>query len=373
MNMLQILTSTSQILLTLVILGLLIMLHEFGHFLMCRANKIRVEKFSIGFGKEIWSFTRGGTKYAISLFPFGGFVRPAGEDLAALEGSKPKPGDYLAASVFQRLTVVTAGPAMNWFLAWLLFTIVLVIGRPVQMATIGEFIKGYPAETSGLQVGDRITVVDGKKVDQWMEMTALIREHTEGPLALTVMRNGGETIVSLSPKSETDSATAGKPFSRIGIKPDIKDVRIERFPAPIAAVKAADIVLDYTLMTYEAIFGLITRELPIQTMSGPVGVVGMAAKASSMGIVYVIQLAAMLSISLAVFNMLPIPALDGGHVLFLFIEAIKRKPLSLKLQERSTQVCFVLLIMLFVVITVNDISRLSWFERIRALLPNVAP
>ncbi len=373
MNLLHILANASQILLTLMILGLLIILHEFGHFLMCRINKIRVEKFSIGFGKEIWSFTRGETKYAISLFPFGGFVRPAGEDLAALEGSKPKPGDYLAASVSQRLTVVAAGPIMNWFLAWSLFTVVFIIGRPVQMATIGEFIKGYPAETSGLQISDRITAVDGKKVDQWMEMTTFIREHTEGPLALTVLRSGSEAIVSLSPKSETDSATPGKPFSRIGIKPDVKDVRIERFPAPMAAIKAATLVSDYTLMTYEAIFGLITRQLPIQTMSGPVGVVGMAAKASSMGIVYVIQLAAMLSVSLAVFNFLPIPALDGGHVLFLIIEAIKRKPLSLKLQERSTQVCFVLLIMLFVVITVNDISHLSWFERIRTLLPHVAP
>ncbi|MBI4431000.1 MAG: RIP metalloprotease RseP [Candidatus Omnitrophica bacterium] len=366
-------TGIYQVLLTLAILGLLITLHEFGHFLMCRLSKIKVEKFSIGFGKEIWATERGGTRYAISIFPFGGYVRPQGEDIKSFEESKPKPGDYLAAPIFHRLGVVAAGPVMNWFLAWLLFAIVLIIGRPVQMATIGAFLEGYPAEASGLKMGDRVIAVDGKKIDSWMEMTELIRQHTEGNLILRVYRNGLETEVAIVPKSETDDANRGKPFSRIGIKPDLKDVKIERLPLLGAISESFLLVRDYTFLTYEAIFGLITRQLPLQTMSGPIGVVSMAAKASAMGIVYLIQLAAMLSVSLAVFNMLPIPALDGGHVLFLLIEAVKRKPLSLKVQERSTQVCFLLLIMLFVLITVNDIAHLEWFDRIKALLPTIAP
>lgn len=364
---------TFQIILTLGILGLLIMLHEFGHFVMCRFCKIRVEKFSIGFGKTIWSIRRGETEYTISAFPFGGYVRPQGEDANALEGKQPKTGDYLAANVLQRLGVVAAGPVMNWFLAWALFTIVLIVGRPIQMATIGEFMKGYPAETSGLQVGDRIVMVDNEPVDNWTKMTAHIREHAQGPLILKVKRLNEEIQITISPKSESDQERPGKQLSRIGVKPDVKDVRIEKYAPARAAVESALLVRDYTLLTYEAILGLITRRLPLQTMSGPVGVVSLAAKASSMGIVYVVQLAAMLSVSLAVFNMLPVPALDGGHVLFLLIEAVKRSPVSLKIQERSTQVCFVLLIMLFVVITFNDISRLPWFERLLASLPNIAP
>lgn len=361
------------ILLALSILGLLIILHELGHFFFCRRSGIRVEKFSVGFGKEIWAYQGKETRYVLSAIPFGGYVKPAGEDLSSLEHGEARNGDYLAASVPARMGVVAAGPVMNWFLGWILFVLILLIGRPIPLAAIGGFVEGYPAERSGLAAGDRVIAVEGEAVRYWMEMTAKIQEHGAENLTLTVERGGEQFDVVILPRVEEDKLAKSKKKSRIGIKPDMNQVEVERFSFFPALGHAAVVVWEYTIQTYKALFDLLIGRLSLKAVSGPIGVVGMAEQASSLGLIHVLQLAAMLSISLAVFNMLPIPALDGGHFLFLVIEAVKKKPVSLKFQERSTQVCFVFLITLFVVITVNDLSRLPFLGALKARFFHTQP
>jgi len=350
--------------LTLLMLGMLILLHELGHFLICRKVGIRVEKFSVGFGREIWVYQGKETRYAISLFPLGGFVRPAGEEMGQLEGKRPKKGDYLAASVRKRMAVVSAGPIMNWLLAWVLFFVILLLGRPLLTPTIGSFMEGYPAETSGLVIGDRVVLVQGEPVTLWTDMTDLIQKHGVADLELTVLRGVEEFTITVLPRDVEDERAEGKRLTRIGIKPDMSAVILEKLSANKAFLEASLLVYDFSRLTLRALGELVTGRLSLDAVSGPVGVISLAGEASKLGIVYIFQLAAMLSVSLAVFNMLPIPALDGGHFLFLLFEAVRGKPVSLKIQERSTQVCFLLLIGLIVVVTVNDFARLSWVNRI---------
>ena len=144
---------------TIIVLGVLIVIHEFGHFLACRMSGVKVEKFSIGFGPEIFHWQGKETRYAVSLFPLGGFVKPAGETFGELGASGAKKGDYLAAPLLSRIFIVVAGVLMNYFLAYALFVFMFVVGKPVPGTTVGEFVADFPAISSGMQIGDKILSV----------------------------------------------------------------------------------------------------------------------------------------------------------------------------------------------------------------------
>ncbi|MBI3317351.1 MAG: RIP metalloprotease RseP [Candidatus Omnitrophica bacterium] len=355
----------------ILVLGILIIIHEFGHFIACRLTHVKVEKFSIGFGPEIFHWQGKETRYAVSLFPLGGFVKPAGESVSETGPEGPKPGDYLAAPLLARIFIVVAGVGMNYILAFLLFAAIFMMGRPVPGTVINGFVEGYPAKTSGFLMGDRIVQIQGQDVSTWTQMTQALDAAPEGEIEILVERKseGVAAILSLriTPRLEVLSDLFGEQarVKRLGVTPHPQAQEYERFGLMESLAKAWQTSVMLTVLTHKALFYLATGRLSVKNMQGPIGIITMAGTAAQLGISYVLQLAANLSISLAVFNLLPVPALDGGHLLFLLIEAIRRKRVSLEVQERATQVGFALLLMLMGVIIYNDLANLNVFEKVK--------
>ena len=354
---------------TVIVLGVLIVIHEFGHFLACRLAKVKVEKFSIGFGPEILRWQGKETSYVISLFPLGGFVKPAGESISEVGEGGPKPGDYLAAPLFSRIVIVCAGVAMNYFLAYFLFVAIFMIGRPMPGTTIGDFVPNYPAAQSGLQAGDRIMEVDNKPVRNWMELIDTISKSPSEQVALTVQRAGEPLQINITPKVEKNRDFFGKEVvvKKLGITPHPAATQFEKYGFVTSLGKAWKTEVYLTTMTYQSIVYLILGKISVKSMAGPIGIIAMTGDAARRGLPYILQLTATLSISLAVINLMPIPALDGGHLLFLLIEGLRRKQLSLLIQEKMTQVGFVLLLMLMAFIIYNDMTNLGVMTKVKQL------
>lgn len=352
---------------TVIVLGVLILIHEWGHFIACRLSGVRVEKFSIGFGPEVFHIQGKETRFVVSLLPFGGFVKPAGESVSELEGGEPRAGDYLAAPVLKRIFIVVAGVLMNYLLAFFIFFGVFIGGRPVTLAQIGGFVEGYPAATSALLKGDRILRVEGITVNSWSDLTEQLSRIRREEVELEVQR-GRQTKhlrVPVKVESVTDIFGKSRLLARLGILPDLEASRIERMN-PLEALREAGLnVFRLTALSYKALYYLVTGQLSLKTVSGPLGIMAMTGTAAKMGTLYLLHLTAVLSISLAVINLLPIPALDGGHLLFLLIELVQRRRVSLAFQERATQIGFALLILLMVLVFYNDLVNLQVIDRVK--------
>lgn len=354
---------------TIIVLGVLIIIHEFGHFIACRIAGVGVEKFSVGFGPEVCHWQGKQTRYAISLFPLGGFVKPRGESVSELEKAEPRAGDYLAASLPKRIFIIISGVLMNYFLAFALFVVVGVMGRPVPGTQIGGFVEGYPAAESGLEVGDRIVAVNSHEVADWHELTLALDKVPAEAVSLTVERKGKLVPVIIKPKVMESRNIFGEllKVKRIGILHHEEDFTVKKLGLGSAVKEAWETTFFITVITHKAIFYLIQGKLSLKTLSGPIGIISIAGDAAKLGLPYLLQVAANLSVSLAVINLLPIPALDGGHLLFLLIEGIRRRPLSLQAQEKATQVGFALLLVLMAVVIYNDLVKLEFFDKLGKL------
>src|SRR3989338_8532113 len=361
----------SQLIPTAITLGVLIFIHELGHFLACRLAKVGVEKFSIGFGPELLNWQGKETRYSLSLIPFGGFVKPMGETFEEIEkrGGTANPNDYLAASLWNRFLILIAGVGMNFLFAYFLFVCVMLAGRPVLSTTIGGFVEGFPAEKSDLRVGDQVIRLNGTAVSNWQEMTMRILENEGADLEFSVIRNGQSVIVHVMPQLSEGKDIFGqlRRLPRIGIKPSEEFIK-ERYKLREALIKGAQFECQLTALTYEALWRLVIGQLSFKMISGPIGIVSMAGSAAQMGFVALLQFTAVLSVSLAVINLLPIPALDGGHLFFLLIEAIRRKRVSLAFQERVTQIGFYVLMTLMVLVVYNDLINIGAIEKLKSLV-----
>ncbi len=356
---------------TVGILGVLIFVHELGHFLACRLSGVGVEKFSIGFGPELFSWQGKETRYSVSLIPFGGFVKPQGESEEEMKEQQKtlQAGDYLAATVWRRMFIVTAGVAMNYLLAYVLFVGVMLQGRPLMTATVGKMMEGYPAAASELRVGDRILELNGKRVKDWQDLTWKIMESQTPELVFAVERDGARRMIHVTPKLEPGRDIFGSPkrVARIGILPDPERFEIEKLGFGAAMVEAGRTMLDLTRLTYEAVWRLVTGQLALNNISGPIGIVSMTGSVVKMGITALIQFMALLSVSLAVMNLLPIPALDGGHLLFLLLEGVGRVRVPMKVQERITSWGLFFLIGLMVFFSYNDLVNIGLVEKLKRL------
>jgi len=350
---------------TLIALGVLIFVHELGHFLACRVSRVGVQKFSIGFGPELLSWQGKETRYSISLIPFGGFVKPQGETYEEIKKrGGGVPGDYISAPIGNRFLILIGGVAMNFLFAYFLFVLLFMLGRPVESTTIGEFVEGYPASQSDLRVGDQVKHLNGKAVSNWQELKFQILESTDEVITFTVERDGELLNIPVMVQFEegTDIFGQVRRVPRIGIKPS-QEMMIEKYGLSAALVKAGQLELKLSALTCEALGRLVTGRLSLKAVSGPIGIVSMAGDAVQMGLATFLQFLGLLSVSLAVINILPIPALDGGHLFFLFIEAIFRKPVSLSLQERMTQIGFFFLMGLMLLVVYNDLINVGAMEK----------
>ena len=367
--------SLASLLPALIVFGVLIIVHEFGHFIACRLRKVKVEKFSIGFGPELIHWQSKETRFSISLFPLGGFVSPAGEEASKVGPEGPKPGDFLAASTLSRIFIVVSGVIMNYVLAFVVFWFVLMIGRPLPGTVVGGFVKGYPAEASLLKVSDKILKVDDKAVANWKDILDRFDQAPGTVIKLSVERpriNAKPDVLTIriKPKIEDAKDLFGKSrqMKRVGITPDPKVFIVEKYAALPALGKAWDLEVFHTVVTHKALFYLITGQLSPKNLMGPLGIIQISGQAAKAGIAALVQLLAILSVSLAVINLLPLPALDGGHLVFLLIELVTRRRISPVWQERITTGGFYLLMALMVFVLYNDVVNLSILEKLKNLL-----
>jgi len=348
----------------LFVLGVLVFIHELGHFIFAKLVKVRVEIFSLGFGKKLWSFKKGDTEYRISMIPFGGYVKPAGENPE--EEREGAPWEFLSKSVGHRALIVGAGPVFNYLLAFFLFSLVLFVGVPQWTATVGELKDDYPAKIAGLEKNDRILSIDGTEIKFWDELSEIIHSKTDSaPVRLNIKRDDQIFTKDIVPKVETITTILGKEakIGLIGIGPS-DDTEIVRYGFFKSIAQGGRQVFMVTKMTYFALFQMATGKISAKEIAGPVGIFKFTGEAAKQGFLYLLSFIGLLSVNLAILNLLPIPVLDGGHLLFLVWEKFRGKPASLKAQEIATKIGFSLIILLMMFAFYNDLARLGAFDKI---------
>ena len=341
----------------ILILSLLIIAHEFGHFVVAKKNGVRVEQFSLGFGPCLLRKQMGDTEYSLNLIPLGGYIKMAGDDLQEREG---KSDEYFSKSPGKRFQIIFSGPLLNYLLGLVFFWVIFLIGYPALTTKVGGLIEGFGAQAAGLKVGDKISSINSRKVYFWQDLQQEIQKNrSAGSVNLTVSRDGEEfkIKVNLKEQSAQDSLGQKRNLSLMGITPFDEVVEIRE--GPIKSIfLAVEKTWELTTTTYKGLWFLVTGKLSMrESMAGPLEIFFMTSKAAALGLVAVLHLMAALSISLALFNLLPVPVLDGGHLLLLGIEKIRRRPLGIKVERLLTNIGFSLLLTLVVLVTYNDILR----------------
>jgi regulator of sigma E protease len=417
----------------LIVIGILVFVHEFGHFIMAKRAGVRVEKFSLGMGPKIVGYKKGDTEYIISALPLGGYVKMAGENPD--EEPTGSPDEFQSKSVWQRVTIAVSGPLTNILLAFIVMPFVFMIGTYSEgPAKVGYVEKGSPAERAGFEAGDVVVKINGRRIDDWIKALSLIAVNPNTDVTVTVERRGELKTLTLRPESATElkigmsglvpdmPAEVGRlkpgfPAEKAGLKVNDKVIAVDgktvyhwnQFSALVRESKGKRLLLsierdgkrmdiavtpmedggryvigvepimrlvfkkygffeslrlgfDKTLeaidLTFITLKKLMTFGLSIKTLGGPVMIAQMSGQAAAAGLSAFLSLLAVISISLGLLNLLPIPVLDGGLVLFLIIEAIRKKPLSRKTMEIAQSIGAAVLITLIAVVSYNDIMRM---------------
>lgn len=441
-----------------VVIGILILIHELGHFLVARWAGVGVERFSIGFGPVLLRWRGKETEYCLSAVPMGGYVKMMGEE-NPLEGGGSGTADpaksFALKPLRSRFLIVFAGPGMNLVLAAAIFTgVFMLAGRPVLPSTlgkiredgpaaraglrmgdritsidgvavgnwedllklvqagqgrtrqvafvrdggaretaltpaptrardifgeeqetwdigarpfvpakIGEVLPGYPAAKAGLQPGDSVVALEGKPVLAWDELAEAIQKRAGRPTGLTVERNGQSLSITVVPQAVKDRGASGEEVEvgRIGISPAAAVIYLRLNPLA-AAWQGLVKTWDITALTAIVLWKLITLQLPASTIGGPIQIAVAAGEQAKLGLTSLAFFAAAISINLAVLNLLPVPMLDGGHLLFFVIEGVRGRPLSLRKREVAQQVGLFLLLLLMVFAVYNDLARIDFFH-----------
>ena len=427
----------------LFVLGVLVFVHELGHFLAARRLGVRVLTFSLGFGPKIAKVRRGDTEYCISVIPLGGYVKMAGENPD--DPRTGRPDEFLSKTKWERFQILIMGPAMNIILAVVVMAIVLAQGAEVpiyqdQPPVVGAVAPGSPAERAGIQRGDRILTVAGDEVDTWDDLFLAVGTRPNREVALTLLRNGARQSVSL----RTDSETRFE-IGNIGVLPDINPIVasvIAGRPAEKAGLKAGDVVLavngermvtrtqfieaisrngereieltiereeqqlriratpykegdrgmlglyvteptrsftpgpleaiqlsvkrniEFGGLIFKTLGGLFVGDTSPRQLMGPVAIAQLSGESAQAGWIALFTLMASISLNLGLLNLLPIPVLDGGHILIMALEGVARRDFSMAVKEKMLLAGFVLLMMLMVTVIYNDLTRISWIERL---------
>jgi regulator of sigma E protease len=343
-----------------IVLGVLIFFHELGHFLVARFFGVGVEKFSLGFGPKIFGKTIGITDYRISAIPLGGYVKMVGEEPDAEIDPKDLALSFTHKPVLQRILIVAAGPFFNLLLAVLIFLgIFLISGTFILKPTIGKVGEGSPAEKAGLKENDLILSIDGTDVESWEDMAEIITQSDGRALALSVLRAESSFVVNITPELKTTQNLFGEDVQRFVIGITSAGELFAKDLNPIQAFSES-IVQTYTIakLTVVSIVKLIQGTISTKTLGGPIMIAQMAGQQAKEGTANLVFFIALLSINLAILNILPIPVLDGGHLLFFFIEAVIGRPVNKKMREIAQQVGIFVLILLMIYVFYNDITRI---------------
>ena len=427
----------------LFVLGVLIFVHELGHFMAARRVGVRVITFSLGFGPKLLKWTRGDTEYCISAIPLGGYVKMAGENPDDPRAGQPD--EFLSKTKWQRFQILIAGPLMNIILAVVVLAYVLSQGVRIpayqeEPAVIGAVTPGSPADRAGIQPGDRIISVAGDDVATWEDLYIAVATKPDRDVTISFLRADSPRTVTLRTKSEgrydigtigvlpnthpvVDSVIAGMPAERVGfkagdgilalngermitrdqltaaisrnagreivmtVKRDDKEFQITATPAregntgmmgfylterakvidpgPIEAIKlSVEQNIQSSGLIFQTLAGLFTGSTSVKQLQGPVGIAQLSGESAERGFIALLSLMAMLSINLGILNLMPIPMLDGGHITIMALEGIARRDFSMAVKEKMLLAGFVALMMLMVTVIYNDLTRISWIERL---------
>ncbi len=349
----------------ILILGILVIVHEFGHFIAAKKSGVRVEKFSVGFGPKIFSVKKNKTEYAVSALPLGGYVKLAGDNFEEYKGA---PDEYLSQPIFKRFRIIFFGPVLNYVLGFLFFWIIFCVGYPSITNKVGEVMDGYGAKDAGIIAGDRITSIQGKSVKTWEDIQQAIQENRTNPeLKVGILREGKIQSLSIKLKqtSQPDALGQKRRLGLLGIKPDLNETIIVRHGVFQSAYFGFKKTVDLTVMTYRALWFMVSGKLSIKdSVTGPVGMFIITSKVTKMGIIALMNWIAVLSVSLGIFNLLPFPALDGGHIFLLLVEKIRGKGLSRQADEIFNRVGFWFIILVAVLVFYNDLARYGFLEKV---------
>jgi regulator of sigma E protease len=417
----------------LIVIGILVFVHEFGHFIMAKRAGVRVEKFSLGFGPKLIGYKKGDTEYVISALPLGGYVKMAGENPD--EEPTGAPDEFQSKSVWQRAKIAATGPLTNIILAFLVMPFVFMVGTyTLGPARVGFVEKGSPAEQAGFQVGDIIEKINSRSITDWETAEMLIAVNPDTDLAVTVDRSGEKKTLALRPKldaeqkigvsglypdfpAEVGRLIPGLPAEKSGLQVNDKIIAVDatavyywnQFSTMVRKSQGKALTLtvereqkkvqitvtpreeggryvigieplvrmsfrkyglgdslrlgfnktvEFIDLTVVTLRKLLTFNLSIKTLGGPVLIAQMSGKAAAAGLSSFLSFLAMISISLGILNLLPIPILDGGLILFLVIEAVRRKPLARKTMEVAQSIGAAVLITLIAVVSYNDVMRM---------------
>ena len=427
----------------LFVLGVLVFVHELGHFMVARRLGVRVLTFSLGFGPKLLKVRRGDTEYCVSAIPLGGYVKMAGE--TADDSRTGHSDEFQSKTKWERFQILVAGPAMNIILAVVVMAVVLAQGAEVpvyqdQPPVVGTVTPGSPAERAGIQRGDRILTVAGDQVDTWDDLFVAVGTRPDRDIAVTLLRGGQTQAATVRSVAESRfeigsigvlpdinpivaSIIAGEPAERAGLKAGdivlavngqrtvtrtqlivaisrnggreieltiqrdgqqqrIKATPVQRGdrgmlgvyvteptrsfkPGPIEAIQlSVQRNIEFSGLIFRAIGGLLVGTTSPRQLMGPVAIAQLSGESAQAGWIALFTLMAAISLNLGLLNLLPIPVLDGGHILIMALEGVARRDFSMAVKEKMLLAGFVLLMMLMVTVIYNDLTRISWIERL---------
>ncbi|HHY05699.1 MAG TPA: RIP metalloprotease RseP [Clostridia bacterium] len=337
---------------SLIVFGVIIFVHEFGHFILAKSTGVRVEEFSLGMGPQIKGQKKGETLYSLRALPLGGFCRMTGEIVDDNEVSSD-PKSFNNKSLGARMSIIVSGSLMNFLLGALIFVFMFsVVGIPHDYANfIGEVMPGSAAEMVGIQPGDEIISINGQTLNSWSEITGIIHHSTEKTLEIELKRNKQVFKVSVVPQYDSERGVA-----LIGIVP--RDPILERMSLWAGVSKGFVQTYEITIEMIRQLVLLISGQVSADEVAGPVGIIQIIGQSARLGWINVAYLTALISINLGIINLLPIPALDGGRFFFLIIEAVRGgKKVEPEKENLVHFLGFALLMLLMVFITYKDIVR----------------
>ncbi len=342
----------------------MIFVHELGHFLFAKLFGVRVLKFSLGFGPRIAGKTIGDTEYVISALPLGGFVKMYGENPDEREmAEEDKAVSFAHKSVFQRFGIVFAGPLFNLlFSVFLFFMVFAFVGVPTSTDTtaIGNITEASPAEQSGLQTGDIIVEIDGILTEKWLDVLEAVKTSEGKEIAITVLRGSEERTFSVTPAIDAVKNVFGEEVEQrfmIGImKSD--EFTYDKVGFVAALHNASLQTWMYIKLTVMGFIKIFQRVVPASDLGGPILIAQIAGEQMRAGWINLIYFMGLLSVNLGILNLLPIPVLDGGHLVFLTLEAVRRKPVDERAQIMAQQVGIGLLGTLMIFVFYNDLARI---------------
>ena len=350
------------ILSTVVVLGVLIFVHELGHFLAAKSLGVRVERFSLGFPPKMIGKKYGETEYMLSWIPLGGYVKMYGENTDETDDIPPEEQhrSFSHKPAWARFVIVFAGPAFNFLFALLVFWAMFAIdGVPHLTPNVGKVSPDMPAAAAGVLPGDKIVSINGSAVKYWDDVLVLVRDFQGRPVEVAVTRGGTVLTLSIMPKMVGSPNIFGEEeqIPMIGIEAS-RETIVEKIN-PISAVYYGGArTWELTRLTVLSVVKLIQGKLSPKTLGGPIFIAQLAGEQARAGLANLIFLAALLSLNLGILNLLPVPVLDGGHLFFFSLEMIFRKPVSLNVRERAQQVGILFLVLFMAFIFYNDLARI---------------